>query len=104
MSDVADRAGIGRATLYKYFSGPEDVLTAWHQDSVERHVEALREVGAERDPWRRLRVMLETYAESTRAHPGGNAALALHHSLHVKHAQHAVRQLFAEAIGACVAV
>jgi AcrR family transcriptional regulator len=104
MSDVADRAGIGRATLYKYFSSPEDVLTAWHQDSVERHVMALREAGAEQDPWRRLRLMLETYAVSTRAHAGGDAALALHQSPHVKHAQHAVRRLIAEAIAACAAV
>jgi AcrR family transcriptional regulator len=30
MSAIADRAGIGRATLYKYFPDVESILIAWH--------------------------------------------------------------------------
>ena len=30
MSQIAEEAGIGRATLYKYFSGVEPILIAWH--------------------------------------------------------------------------
>src|SRR5687767_12640605 len=33
MSAIAEKTGIGRATLYKYFSDIETVLSAWH----ERH-------------------------------------------------------------------
>src|SRR5215218_6018404 len=30
MSTIADRVGIGRATLYKYFPDVESILLAWH--------------------------------------------------------------------------
>src|SRR5215213_2017209 len=30
MSTIADRAGIGRATLYKYFPDVDSILVAWH--------------------------------------------------------------------------
>ena len=30
MSTIADRAGIGRATLYKYFPDVDSILLAWH--------------------------------------------------------------------------
>ena len=30
MSAIAERAGIGRATLYKYFPDVESILVAWH--------------------------------------------------------------------------
>jgi AcrR family transcriptional regulator len=36
MSHIAEETGIGRATLYKYFSDVEAILVAWH----ERHVAA----------------------------------------------------------------
>lgn len=34
MSQIAEDTGIGRATLYKYFSSVEAILVAWH----ERHL------------------------------------------------------------------
>ena len=38
MSQVAEATGIGRATLYKYYSDIEAILLAWHQRKVEaRH-------------------------------------------------------------------
>jgi AcrR family transcriptional regulator len=104
MSAVAERAGIGRATLYKYFSGPDEVLISWHEDSVARHVAALRAACDEQDPWRRLRCVLETYAELSREHPGGEFVPELHRSHHVKRAELAVEALVADAIASCARV
>ena len=41
MSQVAAAAGIGRATLYKYFADVEEVLAAWHARQVSAHLAAL---------------------------------------------------------------
>lgn len=46
MSAVAERAGIGRATLYKYFPDVESILVAWHARDFHghlQHLEALSE-------------------------------------------------------------
>src|SRR5437667_6777863 len=45
MSQIAEATGIGRATLYKYFSGVEAILVAWHERQVTSHLECLAEVG-----------------------------------------------------------
>jgi AcrR family transcriptional regulator len=41
MSEVAERAGIGRATLYKYFPDVQTLLAAWHQQHVLSHLQVL---------------------------------------------------------------
>src|ERR671933_2721704 len=41
MSHIAEAAGIGRATLYKYFPNVEAILVAWHQRQVSCHLEQL---------------------------------------------------------------
>lgn len=64
MSDVAEAAGIGRATLYKYFGDVESILFAWHARQVEAHLAQLlaaRENGV--DPMDRLANVLRKYAE-----------------------------------------
>ena len=43
MSQLAERAGIGRATLYKYFPDAEAVLGAWHERQVTAHLHGLAE-------------------------------------------------------------
>jgi AcrR family transcriptional regulator len=64
MSQIAEQTGIGRATLYKYFSDVEAILDAWHEDHVARHLERLAQV---RDryarPGDRLAAVLNAYAE-----------------------------------------
>jgi AcrR family transcriptional regulator len=63
MSKIAERAGVGRATLYKYFPDVESILVAWHQDQVGGHLQHLVGLGhgegAARD---RLRSVLTAYA------------------------------------------
>lgn len=41
MSRIAEGAGIGRATLYKYFADLEAILAAWHQRHVAEHLDRL---------------------------------------------------------------
>ncbi|HET7397473.1 MAG TPA: TetR/AcrR family transcriptional regulator [Intrasporangium sp.] len=70
MSEVAQRARIGRATLYKYFPDLESILLAWHDRQVDHQ---LRRLAAARDgegaPLARLRAVLEAYAASLSARP-----------------------------------
>src|SRR4029079_128644 len=41
MSQIAEQAGIGRATLYKYFPDAQAVLTAWHERQITAHLDQL---------------------------------------------------------------
>jgi AcrR family transcriptional regulator len=73
MSQIAEVTGIGRATLYKYFSDVEAILLAWHQRQITAHLEYLADVRDRvSDPGRRLEAVLEAYAllsqESHRHH------------------------------------
>jgi len=42
MSAIAQRAGIGRATLYKYFPDVESILVAWHDRDFAGHLRHLQ--------------------------------------------------------------
>ena len=78
MSQVAEETGIGRATLYKYFSGVEAILLAWHERQIAAHLEHLADVrdGAG-DAAGRLEAVLEAYALiSHAAHGHHDAGLA----------------------------
>lgn len=72
MSQIAEETGIGRATLYKYFSDVDSILIAWHERQIAGHLEHLTEV---RDragsPRLRLASVLEAFAlisQQTRGH------------------------------------
>src|SRR5919106_5124076 len=63
MSQIAEATGIGRATLYKYFSGVEAILVAWHERQVTSHLGYLTEVGNQPgNASERLEAVLEAYA------------------------------------------
>jgi AcrR family transcriptional regulator len=63
MSQIAEETGIGRATLYKYFSGVEPILLAWHERHVAEHLERLQRLRAEPgDARARLESVLHAYA------------------------------------------
>jgi len=63
MSQIAEKTGIGRATLYKYFPDVEAILVAWHGRQVGQHLDHLAEV---RDraggAGERIEAVLEAYA------------------------------------------
>ncbi len=63
MSRIAEEAGIGRATLYKYFPDVEAILFAWHERQIAGHLEYLAEVRDRAgDAGERLEAVLEAYA------------------------------------------
>ncbi|MDG9710646.1 TetR/AcrR family transcriptional regulator [Streptomyces sp. DH10] len=88
MSQVAERTGIGRATLYKYFSDVDAVLLAWHERQITGHLQHLAEV---RDragtASERLEAVLRSYAAIARQRHGGELATLLHQGEHITHAE-----------------
>ncbi|CAN7499825.1 TetR/AcrR family transcriptional regulator [Devosia sp. LjRoot16] len=103
MARIAQEAGIGRATLYKYFSDVEGILSAWHKRQITTHLEALeriREQGA--TPLQGLEAVLIAYAESTR-HGHDHAFGALLHAMpHVREAHGHLEELIAAMIAEAV--
>jgi AcrR family transcriptional regulator len=103
MSQIAEETGIGRATLYKYFSDVEAILVAWHERQIAGHLEHLArlrdEVG---DAGQRLEAVLEAYALIQHAHPSGELSALLHQGEHVARAhlklRDFVRDLLADAV------
>lgn len=66
MSQIAEDAGIGRATLYKYFPDVEAILLAWHERQVGGHLAHLMKLRDQHDePGPRLKVVLHAYARMT---------------------------------------
>jgi AcrR family transcriptional regulator len=63
MSEIAEKTGIGRSTLYKYFPDVEAILVAWHQRLINGHLEHLARVRDRAgDAEDRLEAVLEAYA------------------------------------------
>jgi AcrR family transcriptional regulator len=88
MSQIAEKTGIGRATLYKYFSGVEAILFAWHERQITGHLEYLAEVRDQAgNAGERLEAVLEAYALISHEHRGTELAALLHRGEHVARAQ-----------------
>lgn len=101
MSQIAEGAGIGRATLYRYFGDIEAVLAAWHHDQITEHLTQLVAVRDGAKPAERLAAVLETYAAlSLRSHGHHDAAAeaVLHRDHQLQHARDKVRALVSEVI------
>ncbi|WP_344215642.1 TetR/AcrR family transcriptional regulator [Kribbella sancticallisti] len=102
MTQVAERAGIGRATLYKYFPDVEAILAAQHQRHVDSHLARLIEIRDQHTKAdQRLRSAVEHYANIChhRAQHGTEELAALLHRGHqVDHAQQHLATLFEELI------
>ncbi len=88
MSQIAEETGIGRATLYKYFSDVEAILFAWHERQITGHLEYLAEVRDQAgDAGERLEAVLQAYALISHQHHGTELAALLHRGEHVAQAQ-----------------
>ena len=104
MSKIAERTGIGRATLYKYFPDVESILSAWHERRISAHLHELAAVRDQvTDPAARLGRHLRGYArihrERVRHHNephGAELAALLHPDEHVAHAQRHLHEMFRE--------
>jgi AcrR family transcriptional regulator len=102
MSQVAERTGIGRATLYKYFPDVEAIVLAWHERQIAVHLEVLAQVRDQAgDPDARLEAVLRAYAhihqQRVQHHRhkqhGTEFAAFLHRDEHIAGAQHQVHGL-----------
>ena len=106
MSRIAEEAGIGRATLYKYFPDVESILLAWHDRQVAAHLASLAEVrnrpGGARD---RLEAVLEAFALVSREARGhrDDVAAILHPDEHVARAHREVHGMIRDLLGEAVA-
>jgi AcrR family transcriptional regulator len=97
MSQIAEQAGIGRATLYRHFADVDAVLTAWHERQVARHLQQLADVGERADnAGERLEAVLAAYAALSRHPHGSEAAARLHRGAHIAAAHARLRAFIAE--------
>jgi AcrR family transcriptional regulator len=104
MSQIAEKTGIGRATLYKYFPDVDAILHAWHARQMTGHLRHLSEVRDHAgDPGQQLEAVLEAYAlisHETRRHHDTELVTFLHRDEQVAHAQRQlhdmIRHLLAE--------
>src|ERR671912_488409 len=99
MSQIAEKTGIGRATLYKYFPDVEAIMLAWHERQITGHLEYLAEVRDRAgDVRERLEAVLEAYAllsheRFSHEHPGPELAALLHRGVHITGAQQQVHDM-----------
>ena len=108
MSRIAEEAGIGRATLYKYFPDVASILREWHDRQISHHLQELTEAAGQRgDPTERLESVLRAYAEMlhrTRGHDDREFAAVLHGDDQIDHAHsrlsNMIRDLLVEAAAA----
>jgi len=102
MSQIAEKVGIGRATLYKYFSDVESILVTWHKRHISAHLEHLAEVRDQAgNASERVEAVLEAFALISFERRDTNLAALLHRGEHVAHAErhlsNMIRELLAEA-------
>jgi AcrR family transcriptional regulator len=106
MSAVAERAGIGRATLYKYFPDVESILVARHHEHVTVHLDQL---AALRDqattPEEGLEAVLNAYARICywRARHGTDFSALVHRPEHVAPAEARLTELFSDLLAEAAA-
>jgi len=104
MSQIAQETGIGRATLYKYFSSVEAILVAWHERQIAHHFEHLAEVRDRAgDAGERLAAVLEAYAlmaHETQGHHNAELAAFLHRDQQLARAQQQLRHFIRDLLTA----
>jgi AcrR family transcriptional regulator len=103
MSQIAEKTGIGRATLYKYFVDVESILVAWHDRQVSHHLAHLAELrNRPGDARARLQTVLEAFALMRHEHHDPDLSALVHRREHIGHAHQQltdlVRDLIAEAV------
>lgn len=107
MSAIAEKTGIGRATLYKYFADVEAILVAWHKRQVTHHVEQLVAIrDRPGDARERLERVLEAFAlisHESRDHHDTELAALMHRGAHVARAEKQVSTLIRDLLGEAAA-
>lgn len=102
MSQIAEKTGIGRATLYKYFPRVEAILLAWHERQIAAHLDFLAEVrDRPGDAVQRLEAVLEAYAlivHETQGDQDTELGAFLHRDEKVARARHRLLDLIRELV------
>jgi AcrR family transcriptional regulator len=97
MSQIAEEAGIGRATLYKYFPDVDSILLAWHELQIAGHLEHLAGVRDQTaDPGERVQAVLEAYAlisQGSHLHDDTDLAAFFHRDEQVPRARQQLRRM-----------
>src|SRR5919199_2846571 len=105
MSQIAEETGIGRATLYKYFSDVETILLAWHERQIRAHLDQLAELRDQAsNPGERLGAVLHAYAviaHESHGHPDSSLAAFLHRGEPVARARHELRAMLRDLLSEC---
>ena len=98
MSQIAGAAGIGRATLYKYFTDIESILVAHHARHVDEHLRVLEELrGESRSPGARLAAVAHAYASNCfhrGRHASADISALVHRSPEIADAERRLHTLF----------
>jgi AcrR family transcriptional regulator len=106
MSQIAEETGIGRATLYKYFSDVESILRAWHERQISNHLEYLADVRDRTEgSLKRLAAVLQAYAlisHESRGHRDTELAALLHGDEHVVLAEKNLREVILDLLDEAV--
>ena len=88
MSGIAEKTGIGRATLYKYFPDVEAILLAWHERQITAHLAHLVEARDHaRTPGERLPAVLRAYAVLAHQRHDPDLTALLHRDEHASRAR-----------------
>jgi AcrR family transcriptional regulator len=108
MSQIAERARIGRATLYKYFPDLDAILIAWHGRQVTAHLDQLRGIATQPgSAASRLEEVLLTYAgiirETAARHQGTDLSALVHQGEHLDHAKHQLNELISDLVAEAAA-
>jgi AcrR family transcriptional regulator len=107
MSQIAEVAGIGRATLYKYFPDVDAIITAWHERQVAAHLDRLAAARhSAGDAPDRLAAVLHAYAEiaqESHGRHGAELAVSLRATAHVAQAHDQLRRLIHDLLVRAVA-
>ena len=102
MSQIAQRAGIGRATLYKHFTDLQTVVTAWHHHQIADHLGELAQARHRSGtPFERLEAVLQAWAGivgESRPHHGSEVAALLHRDPRIAQAQQQLHDLVRDVI------
>jgi AcrR family transcriptional regulator len=102
MSEIAEQTGIGRATLYKYYSSVESILLAWHERQIGDHLEHLARVRDQAGrAGERLERVLEAYAlisRESRGHHDAEVAAFLHRDGRVTTAKQQLRAMIKDLV------
>jgi AcrR family transcriptional regulator len=106
MAQIAEKAGIGRATAYKYFPDVEAILHAWHYRQITAHLAQLAAVRDKvSDPSQRLDAVLRAYAQiahQTRHRHDTEIGQFLHRDEQLAEAQRQLRDLVTSLIADAV--